>query len=286
MSADALSNRDLRTIEQVATELAGIAGAEIVTALGGLLAVHYKGGATEDEDTLKWRDPVSEIDHKVETLIRTRLAELFPEHDIIGEEIDERPGRDHDVVWAVDPVDGTANFINGFPIFAASIGVLHRGRPVAGALWCSISHALHPGVYHARAGGKLRFDGSEIGIEHNPAVRRRLAGVPEFGDQDGVWDTRKTGSAAIECAMVAAGLLQVARFLHPNLWDIAGGVALVEAAGLAVRQSEDAVSWTRFDCFEPCRGPSGATDLRYWRRNIVIGEAAAVEQMCVAEGGV
>ena len=83
-----------------------------------------------------FRDPVSEVDGQVEVLIRARLADGFPEHDILGEEMDERPGRDHDFVWAVDPIDGTTNFVNGFPLFAASIGVLYRGRPVVGAVWC------------------------------------------------------------------------------------------------------------------------------------------------------
>ena len=57
-----------------------------------------------------------------------------------------------------------------------------------------------------------------------PTVRRWLAGVPD-ATTEGVWETRKTGSAAIECALVASGLLQVARFKDPNIWDVAGGVA-------------------------------------------------------------
>src|SRR5687768_14526607 len=118
--------RDLGEIEETAVELARLAGAEIVTALGRTLAVRYKGD-TEDEPTFK--DPVSEIDHRVEVLIRARLAERFAGHDILGEESEERPGRDHDFVWAVDPVDGTTNFVNGFPLFAACVGVLYRGRP-------------------------------------------------------------------------------------------------------------------------------------------------------------
>ena len=48
-------------------------------------------------------------------------------------------GWDFDVVWAIDPVDGTNNFINGFPWFSAAIGVLHRGRPMVGAIWCATS---------------------------------------------------------------------------------------------------------------------------------------------------
>lgn len=272
----ASSEPDLRDIETLAVELAGIAGNEITTALGGLLAVRYKTAATDDS---LWRDPVSEVDHRVEKLIRKRLAEQFPNHDIIGEEFDERPGRDHDFVWAVDPIDGTTNFVNGFPMFAASIGVLHRGRPVVGALWCSVSHALRAGVYHAAAGGKLRFDGADVTPKVNPAVRSKLAGVPELTGQDAFWETRKTGSAALECALVAAGLLQVARFGSPNIWDVAGGIALVETAGGIVRRSEGK-GWAPLVRFEPGAGADGAADLRYWRGAIVIGQPDAVEKMC------
>jgi diacylglycerol kinase (ATP) len=92
-------------------------------------------------------------------------------------------------------------------------------------------HALHGGVYHAREGSGLHFDGQPVAVTANPAVRRRLAGLPTVEAYLGAWDVRKTGSAAIECALVASGSLTVARFAHVNWWDIAGGVALVLAAG-------------------------------------------------------
>jgi myo-inositol-1(or 4)-monophosphatase len=267
---------ELESIEALAVELANLAGAEIVSALGGIFTVRYKTGAT---DSKLWKDPVSEIDRKVETLIRARLAEHFPGHDIIGEEMKERPGRDSEFIWAVDPIDGTSNFINGFPMFAASIGVLYRCKPVAGAVWCAASHALRAGVYHARLGGKLRFDGSDVTPKANPQVRSRLAGVPVIKAEDLPWETRKTGAAAIECALVAAGLLQVARFSNPNIWDVAGGLALVEAAGGVVWE-KDKDHWRPMERFLPGKGPDNELDLRYWRRSIVIGAPAAVEKMC------
>ena len=269
----------LHAIEQMAVELASIAGAEIVTAFGGILSVRYKTGAVDSTDELKWRDPVSDIDHKVETLIRARLAESFSDHDIIGEEMTERPSRDHDFVWAVDPIDGTSNFVNGFPVFAASIGVLYRGRPVVGAIWCSLSHALRAGVYHASAGGKLRFGGEDVTPKTNPQVRRRLVGVPRSGDEDMYWDTRKTGSAAVECALVAAGLLQAARFYSPNIWDVAAGLALARAAGGIVRR-RDGEGWGPMEGFTPGTAPDGSADLRYWRGEIVVGTEEAVERIC------
>ncbi|MDO8877809.1 MAG: inositol monophosphatase family protein, partial [Pseudolabrys sp.] len=98
----AISREKLREIESLAIELAGIAGAEITKAVGGLLAVRYKTGAKEDQ----WKDPVSDVDQKVERIIRERLAENFPKHDIIGEESTDRPAKS-DFIWSVDPIDGT-----------------------------------------------------------------------------------------------------------------------------------------------------------------------------------
>jgi myo-inositol-1(or 4)-monophosphatase len=270
-----VASADLRAIEQMCIELANLAGAEIVTALGGILAVRYK---TRSPDETTWRDPVSEVDHRVETLIRARLAERYPEHDIIGEEIDERPGRNHEFLWAVDPIDGTANFVNGFPLFAASIGVLHHGRPIAGAIWCSSSHRLRPGVYHAHIGGALYFDNETAEPRLNPAVRRRLAGAPDCASDGGPWDVRKTGSAAIECALVAAGLLQVARFEQPNIWDVAGGTALVLAAGGEVL-AQSSTGWSKMDRFQ-VKESEGPGDLRNWHQRLVLGRAESVATMC------
>jgi myo-inositol-1(or 4)-monophosphatase len=270
---------DLERVENLAIELANLAGAEIKSALGSIFTVRYKSG---DTGSSLWRDPVSEVDHKVETIIRERIAEHFPDHGIIGEEMKAQPSRDSPFIWAVDPIDGTTNFINGFPLFAASIGVLHNARPVAGAVWCATSHALRAGVYHASEGGKLRFEGSDVTPKANPAVRSGLAGVPVIKAEDMLWETRKTGSAAIECAMVAAGLLRVARFSNPNIWDVAGGLALVRAAGGIVRQ-KSANTWLPMDQFEPIKGPDDKTGIRYWRRSIVIGTPDAVEKMCKTE---
>ena len=277
LDAAKLADSLLDEIEEMAVELARLAGAEIENTLGKVLEVEYKGSAAE---ALSLRDPVSEVDRKVEQLIRTRLAERFSGHDILGEESEERPGRESDFVWAIDPVDGTANFVNGFPLFAASIGVLHRHRPIAGARWCSASHALRAGVYHAREGGPLHFDGARIDHVGNPAVRRWLAGEPEATRTPGMpWEVRKTGSAAIECAFVAAGLLRVARFERPNVWDVAGGLALVRATEGAIL-TDDGSGWREFDGFEAVAHESANhADLRHWRRPLIIGEAKAAALM-------
>jgi myo-inositol-1(or 4)-monophosphatase len=274
----ALSERELIEIERAAVELATLAGARIRTALGRTLAVRYKPDAQGASDSL--RDPVSEVDHDVEALIRERVGALFPSHDIVGEESEERPGRDHDIVWVLDPVDGTANFVNGFPLFAASIGVLHRGRPVVGAVWCSTSHALRAGVYHARAAGPLSFEFEAFAPTPNAQVRRRLVGLGRGLDAtDLPGDVRRSGSAAIECAFAAAGLLGAARFDRPNVWDVAGGIPLVAAAGGDVRVDRGR-GWRRFETF---LDPGDPDDLRTWKGRIVLGDAAMVEALCARE---
>ncbi|HEY4252737.1 MAG TPA: inositol monophosphatase [Roseomonas sp.] len=258
----------LLELEETAVELARLAGTEIVNALGRALTIRYKT-LGEGEASALYRDPVSEVDQRAETLIRERIAERFgPHHGILGEELEDSPAGQDGILWAVDPIDGTTNFVNGFPLFAASIGVLSRGLPVAGAVWCSTTHALRPGVYHAHAGGALNFEGEALLARPNPAVRRRLAGMPYAPmSASQAWDSRKTGSAAIECAFVAAGLLQVAGFVRPNIWDVAAGLVLVSAAGGAihVRQGD---GWAPFGGF-------GETPARSWRESLVIGDEEA-----------
>ena len=259
------SDAELDEMERVAVDLARLAGAEIQGALGRTLAIRYKGA---DAETVSFRDPVSEVDQRAETLIRDRLAELYPGHGILGEEYGATAADPDGCIWAVDPVDGTANFINGFPLFAACIGVVHRGVPIVGAIWCSSSHALRPGIYHARRGGPLRFEDERLDRVANPAIRRRLAGEPEPVPATGPYESRKTGSAAIECAFVAAGLLSVARFASLNPWDVAAGIVLVEAAGgqaLTRRTAEG--GWVPFETFTPGRDD----DLQGWRQPLLIG---------------
>lgn len=263
-----MTEAQLVELETLAVELARVAGAEIAGALGRIATVRYKGGAAGAESL---RDPVSEVDHNVEVLIRARLADRFPTHGIVGEELDDFPSGEDGIVWAIDPIDGTANFVNGYPLFAGSIGVVQHGVPVVGAVWSSTSHALRPGVYHARRGGPLQFDGEPLALATNAAVRRRLAGSPNAPahSAEAQWDFRKSGSAAIECCFVACGLLQVSRFERPNIWDVAGGIPLMQAAGRSVLVPDGAGGWSDFAGFT-------ADPLRSWKSPMLMGEPEAL----------
>ena len=195
-------------------------------------------------------------------------------------------GAERDFVWVVDPVDGTTNFVNGFPLFAASIGVLYRGYPAVGAIWCSTGHALRSGVYHAHWGGALRFDGEIVERSSLDQVERRLIGDPGGSPRRMEWwDNRVTGSAAIECAFVAAELLVGARFRPLSIWDVAAGVVLMAAAGQEIWVERDE-GWAPFARFEaPAKTVSGQRPtLRDWRCALIAGTPRATAALRRIEG--
>src|SRR5580698_4023059 len=139
-------------LEATAARLAQAAGTQITAAVNGEPAVHFK------ETRPQWAansNPVSEVDQSVERYIRAQLLQAHPQHAVIGEEQAQSGPPDALISWVIDPVDGTCNFINGVPLYACSIGVLHDGWPVAGAIWCAATHAVGPGVYHAHRDGRM-----------------------------------------------------------------------------------------------------------------------------------
>lgn len=261
---------ELATIQAMALELAQLAGAQIVGSLGRTLAVRYKQISEGEEAVFK--DPVSEVDQAVEAILRARLADRFPDHGIIGEEVAETAGSSP-YTWVIDPVDGTANFVNGFPLFAASIGVVRDGVPVVGAVWCSTSHALRHGVYHAREGGPLYFEEEKIAGVDRQNVHRRLVGMPDAGIASAVAiEGRRTGSSAIECAFVAAGLLAGSLQIWPNVWDVAGGIPLLRAVGASVEtRSAEGEGWVPFESFA-----AGETPVAHWKQDILAGTEGTV----------
>lgn len=263
----------LQELERTAFELAAAGGAELGAAQSRILKVRYKTAAS---DALRARDPVSDVDLAVEEAMRAAIRRRFPDHACLGEEAGAG-GAESDFVWALDPIDGTTNFVHAFPLFACSLGVLHRGAPVAGAVWCSSSHELRSGVFHARRGGELRFENRALRVrppsEH---VLSRLLGDPGRFEEKLDFERRSTGSAAIECAFAAAGILSSAVLRRPHVWDVAGGVALALAARKLVWERRDG-AWSPFESF--AHGPQAASlaALQEWRGSLLLGAPETLE---------
>jgi myo-inositol-1(or 4)-monophosphatase len=263
----------LDELERTAFDLAASAGAEIQAALTRTLTVRYKTAATE---VLKARDPVSDVDVAIERAMRAEIQRRFPGHACLGEELEPEAGH-ADFVWVLDPIDGTTNFVHAFPLFACSIGVVHGGVPVAGAVWCSTSHELRPGVFHARRGGELRFENRALRVRPpSERVISRLLGHPGRFEDKLEFDRRTTGSAAIECAFVAAGILSSAILRRPNAWDVAGGLALALSARKPVWQ-RSREGWSEFESFAEGPEPPSLAALSAWRGSLVLGAPDVLE---------
>jgi myo-inositol-1(or 4)-monophosphatase len=268
-----LDPANLPELERAAAHLAQRGGERIAAALGRDLSVQFKGaflgGAVNS-------NPVSEVDHEVEHFLRAQLAERFPGHTVIGEELGAVHPDDVPFTWVIDPIDGTTNFINGLPLFACSVGLLYEGWPIAGAIWCASTHALRPGVYHARHRGPLCFDGAPL--KRRPGASwRGLATEPGRAPLFGAhWDTRVMGSSTIEFAFVAAGLLRFAYIPRPRIWDVAAGLALVHASGCAAMARDDS-HWQPLVRFSAVHGPAGESKhLCHWRESTIVGDADAI----------
>jgi myo-inositol-1(or 4)-monophosphatase len=253
-------------LERTAVRLAHAAGAQITAAVNGELSVQFK------ETRPEWAansNPVSQVDQSVERFIRGELAQEHPLHAIIGEE--QAPGGPPGAAtsWVIDPVDGTCNFINGVPLYACSIGVLHEGWPVAGAIWCAATHAVGPGVYHAHAGGPLSFNGRPL-ERRKPGNWRGLAAEHGRSSRYATQcDVRMLGTSAVEFAWVACGLLRVAHMPRPGLWDAAAGLSLLNAAGCRAMTWEHG-RWAPLVRFVPPGKPLQAT-LADWKQPVLIG---------------
>ena len=231
---DHLDDTLLAEIEGHAAELARGGGAVLRRHFGADLEVEYKGKGKND--------PVTAADRESQDYLVQAIADRFPDHGIVGEEGEEEGDTPApDVVWVLDPLDGTKNFINGLPVFACSVGVLHRGVPVAGAIYIPWPGEGGGVVVHARTGGGSFLDGERIGIADagEPSGNRLVALPGSFGRafrfgkaMDGkVGELRISGSIAYEMAMVTRGVLQYALFGAPRLWDVAAGAVLIAEAG-------------------------------------------------------
>ena len=206
---------------------------------GGRLAVQRLGEATA---SLKAdRSWVTDVDHAVQALILGALAERFPDHAVVAEETLAEPDLHADAseakyCWVIDPIDGTRNYVRGFPVFSTSVGVLCEGEPVAGVVYDPLTDR----TYSATRGGGACLNGKRIVVREEGQQFDTMVGVPSDRRKpipEAVSAWRKTmvlrcmGSSALNLAMVAAGCLDAAYAQETRIWDVAAGALLVQEAG-------------------------------------------------------
>jgi len=266
-------------IELAAVEMARGAGAILSGCFRRPISIEYK-----DKNQL---DPVTSADKETQKYLEAQITRRFPSHAILGEETSgeaESDGPSPDFLWVLDPLDGTTNFLNGLPVYASSIGVLYRGRPLVGAVylpWPSPTGGL---VLHCRRGSGCFADGQPVSVfETEKPVGNRLIGLPgsffhttRFGPnlKGNLGEPRTTGSIAYELAMTAIGSMQYAIFGAPRMWDMLGGaIAVQEANGMVMTRFKGEKEWHPMDSLVPDwdEKPPSLKELRQWVAPLVVG---------------
>jgi myo-inositol-1(or 4)-monophosphatase len=186
-------------------------------------------------------DFVTEIDMAAERDIIETIHKHYPNHAILGEETGSTG--DNEFVWIIDPLDGTTNFLHGFPQFAVSIAVQRRGRIEHGVVYDPLRQEL----FTASRGEGAQMDGRRIRVSGQLGLERALIGTGFPYRSNLHWldaymamlkavtrqtaGIRRAGSAALDLAYVAAGRLDGFWELGLAPWDTAAGSLLITEAG-------------------------------------------------------
>ncbi|MGF1625657.1 MAG: inositol monophosphatase family protein [Alphaproteobacteria bacterium] len=189
-------------------------------------------------------DEVSDADRETEALIRRRIAAAFPDDAVLGEEAGmgagSQSGKGNGWLWVLDPIDGTACFVAGIPVWCVSIAATWQGRGVIGVIEdpnagetfsaCSDGPALLNGS-PIRASDAADLGAGSVGIGYSTRIRpdQTLSALTRLLEAGGMF--QRNGSGALMLAYVAAGRLIGYYEPHINAWDCLAALVLVEQAG-------------------------------------------------------
>ncbi|KAM3603987.1 uncharacterized protein V6R79_004937 [Siganus canaliculatus] len=192
-------------------------------------------------------DLVTQTDQKVEQLIIQSVKEKFPTHRFIGEEsvaAGEACVLTDDPTWIIDPIDGTTNFVHGFPFVAVSIGFTINKQVEFGVVYS----CLEDKMFTARRGRGAFCNGEPLQVSHQDDVKQSIVAT-EFGSNRDpeivdkifcslrnilsipVHGVRGAGTAAINLCLVASGSVEAYYEIGIHVWDVAAGSLIVSEAG-------------------------------------------------------
>jgi myo-inositol-1(or 4)-monophosphatase len=218
-----------------------------------VLLKYWEQLGKDDADIKARNDWVSTADRESEAAIVAYLNEQFPEDGIQGEEGGRSAGTSGRT-WIIDPLDGTSNYLQHFPIWSVSIGLKQRDEIVAGVVY----EPLRDIAFSAERGAGAFRNGSRMRISEQPGVEAAFlaTGFPFRAQQfvatycrifhdvisiaKGV---RRAGSAALDLAYTAAGVFDGFFELHLSPWDVAAGSLLVTEAGGVVSDFSGGDRW-------------------------------------------
>ncbi|MGD9481190.1 inositol monophosphatase family protein [Shinella sp. G-2] len=207
----------------------------------GAMAFHYfnQRDSLVIETKRDLQDVVSIADRNVETLIRQRVETMFPDDGFLGEEFGHTQGTSG-YTWVVDPIDGTAPFVNGMPNWCVSIAVLHDNQPVIGV----IGAPCHNELYAAARGRGAKLNGNTLTLDPSRTIQNSMTGIGanSYVTPERVGDIIsqllhaggnfvRNGSGALMLAYVASGRLVGYYEPYMHAWDCLAGYCLISEAG-------------------------------------------------------
>ncbi|MEE8118267.1 MAG: inositol monophosphatase family protein [Gammaproteobacteria bacterium] len=207
---------------------------------GDLIVRHVDKIDTLSVTSKQRNDFVSEVDRMAEAEIIGSIRQSYPDHAFHAEESGHSGSSDH--VWVIDPLDGTTNFLHGFPVFAVSIALKVKGRLEVGVIYDPMRQEL----FTATRGGGATLDGRRIRVADRRDLEGSLIGTGfPFRELDQLNEylamfqaiikhaagIRRPGAAALDLAYVAAGRLDGFWEMGLSEWDIAAGALLIQEAG-------------------------------------------------------
>ena len=178
-------------------------------------------------------DFVTNADTKAEKIIIDELTKSRKNYSILSEESGSKENKDIDNVWIIDPIDGTINFLHGVPHFAISIALKSNNEIVSGLIYDPIKDEM----FYAEKNNGAYFNNKRIRVSKRKKIEDCLFASGEIDNENikqktnAKLKTRKSGSAALDMAYVAAGRYDGYYQKNLNLWDIAAGIIIVKEAG-------------------------------------------------------
>ncbi len=209
---------------------------------GRIILRSVERGDTLSVETKRRNDFVTEVDRKAEAAVVERIARAYPEHAILAEESGHHGSPEAEYQWVIDPLDGTTNFLHGFPQFAVSIALRKNGRLDQAVVYDPLTEEM----FTASRGGGAFLNNRRLRVSTRRTLEAALLGTGFTfrDDQDldrylrtfralypGTAGIRRAGSAALDLAYVAAGRLDGFWEFGLKPWDLAAGVLLIREAG-------------------------------------------------------
>jgi len=177
-------------------------------------------------------DFVSSADTKAEKIIISELMKAKKNYSILSEEDGSKINTDSKNIWIIDPIDGTTNFLHGVPHFAISIALKSDNEIVSGVIYDPIKNEM----FYAEKNNGAFFNNQRIKVSKKKDIQSCLLGTGGKEKIETDLITRKSGSAALDMAYVAAGRYDGYFQNNLNLWDIAAGIIIVKEAGGTINE--------------------------------------------------